>query len=442
MRKRTTGTSPAGPAFLLALSLFAGAAALAAGNMPAEPGRWHRFEQRPSSSPITFKSEEERREIERLEAMGYLPGSQPVKARTGLLRHDRERAYQGLNLYVSGHGPVAHLMDMDGNLLHKWGLSYFDAFPNARPPAHIEVPNHWRRAYLYPNGDLIANYGGWGLVKMDKDSNLIWGINDRIHHDLYVVESGDIYTLVRDGVRIPALNPTRAVVMDYILHLNADGGVLRRISLYDCMRNSDYAAMIEQWRRKGDILHANTIQVLDGRHAKTHPAFKKGNVLVSLRNCDTIAIVAPDEEKVVWALSGLWHRQHEPVLLDSGNMIIFDNLGLRDRSRILEFDPCTEKVLWQYGNRPGEFFLTRLIGSVQRLPNGNTLVSESDNGRVFEVAPEKEIVWEFVSPYLAGPNDEYIASVYELVRVSPDFPHDWADPATTAISITAGQGQN
>lgn len=418
-------------------------ALLSANAQEAKPaGRWHRFQPRSSSKPLTFTSEEERLEIERLEAMGYLSGSQPAKAQTGILRHDRNRAYQGLNLYVSGHGPVAHLMAMDGTLLHKWGLSYFDAFPNAHPPAHVEVPNHWRRAYLYPNGDLIANYGGWGLVKLDKDSNLVWGIDARIHHDIDVTEDGDVFTLERQGVRIPELNARRAVVMDYLVQLSSEGKVKRRISFFDCMRNSMYAPMIERLRTRGDILHANTVQVLDGEHADRLPAFKKGNVLVSMRNCDTIAVIDPDAEAFVWALSGLWHRQHEPVLLHTGNMLIFDNLGLGNRSRILEFEPETQEVVWEYGSGEAEFFYTRLIGSVQRLPNGNTLISESDNGRVFEVTPEKEIVWEFVSPYLAGPNDEYIASVYELVRLEPDFPNDWADPDTLSISIGAGQGQN
>ena len=56
-------------------------------------------------------------------------------------------------------------------------------------------------------------------------------------------------------------------------------------------------------------------------------------------------------------------------------------------------------------------------------------MTESDNGRAFEVAPDQEIVWEFYNPYRAGDADEYIATLFEVVRLPPDFPLDWArDP--------------
>ena len=37
--------------------------------------------------------------------------------------------------------------------------------------------------------------------------------------------------------------------------------------------------------------------------------------------------------------------------------------------------------------------------SMQRLPNGNTLICEGPSGRVFEVTADKELVWEFVNPF-------------------------------------------
>ena len=46
----------------------------------------------------------------------------------------------------------------------------------------------------------------------------------------------------------------------------------------------------------------------------------------------------------------------------------------------------------------GEDFFSRTRGSIQRLPNGNTLITESDRGYVFEVTPEGETVWRFANP--------------------------------------------
>jgi hypothetical protein len=154
-----------------------------------------------------------------------------------------------------------------------------------------------------------------------------------------------------------------------------------------------------------------------------------------MRNLHAIAIIDPTKESVVWALLGLWSHQHQPVFLDDGRMLIFDNTGLGKRSRVLEFDPLTKEVFWRYGEEDSEFFHTALLGSVQRLPNGNTLITESDNGRVFEVTPGHRIVWEFLTPHRTGNDDELIASLFELVRLGPDFPREWLSGETSHLTV-------
>lgn len=405
------------------------------------PGRWKTFKPRPGSSHRAAISAEE---IERLEAMGYLAGTNPAHENTGLLVHERDSAFQGINFYVSGHAPEALLLDMDGEVLHKWGISAFDVWPDYRPARGVDVPNHWRRAYLYPNGDVTAIYGGLGIVKIDKDSKVHWAYRaEHVHHDLEVLADGTIYTLTRKGTHAPELNPRQQVVLDYIIALDGSTGeVLREWSVFDSILDSPYRPLVQRMRRRGDVLHTNTIEVLDGRHAAHHPAFAKGNFLISILNLDAIAIIDPRKESVVWALLGLWSHQHQPVFLDDGRMLIFDNRGLGKRSRVLEFDPLTKEVFWLHGEEDSEFFHTALLGSVQRLPNGNTLITESDNGRAFEVTPEHRIVWEFVTPHRTGNDDELIASLYELVRLAPDFPRDWVNAETIdlAVDVTRRDG--
>jgi hypothetical protein len=34
-------------------------------------------------------------------------------------------------------------------------------------------------------------------------------------------------------------------------------------------------------------------------------------------------------------------------------------------------------------------------------------------------------VWEFYNPHRAGENGQYIATIFELLRLSPEFPTDW-----------------
>jgi hypothetical protein len=56
------------------------------------------------------------------------------------------------------------------------------------------------------------------------------------------------------------------------------------------------------------------------------------------------------------------------------------------------------------------------------------LITESDNGRAFEVTPEQDIVWEYFTPNRAGERDEYIATLFEVDRLEPGTSLDWVDP--------------
>ncbi|MEJ2140467.1 MAG: arylsulfotransferase family protein, partial [Gammaproteobacteria bacterium] len=63
-----------------------------------------------------------------------------------------------------------------------------------------------------------------------------------------------------------------------------------------------------------------------------------------------------------------------------------------------EFDPQTLEVSWEFPDDTGERLYSSIYGSQQRLPNGNTLISESNNGRILEVTESKDIVWEYMIP--------------------------------------------
>jgi outer membrane protein assembly factor BamB len=172
-----------------------------------------------------------------------------------------------------------------------------------------------------------------------------------------------------------------------------------------------------------DILHTNTLEILDGRLAGRHPAFRRGNLLLSVLELDTVAVLDPRSGEIVWALSDLWRKQHQPTVVAGGRLLVFDNLGAgRERSRVLELDPFSREVVWRYGGDPATDLFSKTLGSCQRLPNGNTLITESENGRALEVSPEGELVWEFVSPHRAGERGELVAALFELERLPPDFP--------------------
>jgi hypothetical protein len=67
------------------------------------------------------------------------------------------------------------------------------------------------------------------------------------------------------------------------------------------------------------------------------------------------------------------------------------------------------------------------MGSCARLPNGNTLITESTFGRALEVTPQKQIVWKFQAPQRTGYHNDQAAAIPELQRLEPDIPLDWIE---------------
>ena len=71
-----------------------------------------------------------------------------------------------------------------------------------------------------------------------------------------------------------------------------------------------------------------------------------------------------------------------------------------------------------------DFFFSPFISNAQRLPNGNTLITEGSDGRIFEVTAEHEIVWEYICPY-KGTVGMPMNWVYRAYRV----PYEWVPQA-------------
>jgi len=386
-------------------------------------GRWHPVGEGKLTSA-------QREEIERLRSIGYLPGSTTPPEDSGVVLYEPGAAYDGLNLYTSGHAPTAVLMDMEGNVLHEWHYEFIDAWkagPRRELPRSPKGAGFWRRVHLFDNGDLLAIFDGKGLIKIDRRSKLLWAYLEGAHHDLDVAEDGRIYVLIREARVDPHVNPEHAVLEDYIAILSPGGEELRRIPLLRAFERSPFSHYLQGMKRAGDIFHTNTIEILDGRLADRLPAFKKGNLLVCVRELDVVAVVDPDGEAVVWAARAPWSRPHQPTVLDNGNILIFDNRGYGGMSRVVEFDAVSFDIKWEYHGTEEEWFYSKECGSNQRLPNGNTLITESDRGRAFEVTPDKRIVWEYVNPAHAGSDNEFIASLFEVVRLDPTFPVGWLD---------------
>jgi hypothetical protein len=235
-----------------------------------------------------------------------------------------------------------------------------------------------------------------------------------------VGEDGTIYALtneiidhVRTGLEYLHL-PTPCMV-DCIDVISPEGERRRRIPLLEALHDSPYSVlfgMIETPRVEGgattpgmtrspfpddmrrmDVLHTNSIKVLNRALAPKFPQFKAGQLLLSIRSLDALAVLDPDSGKVVWAARGPWRAQHDAWFLDNGHLLLFDNQGSPGTSRVLEYDPKTQAFPWSYPGENNNPFVSPIRGLCQRLPNHNTLITNSVAGECFEVTSDREIVW-------------------------------------------------
>ncbi len=401
--------------------------------VPPAEGRWHRVSGFQDTPPDQAQEEE----LARLEAIGYVTGSRAAGG-TGVTIHDPGLAGRGYNLYTSGHGPEALLIDMNGRELHRWRYPYHkiwgadqesaSAKKKGRGPGPGPDVAYWRNARLLPNGDLLAIFEGRGLIKLDKDSNLLWASRCGAHHDLDLLDNGDILVLTREARTNPLVSEDQLILEDFIATIGAGGEMKHRISLLECFARAPRYEDI--WRASenetGDIFHTNTLFLLRDPPAGALPAFTAGRVLTSMKCLNALAVVDLEQEKVVWARTGRFKAQHDPRLLANGNLLLFDNLGVPGRSRVLEFDLETWRPVWSYRGTAEHPFFSETCGTCQRLDNGNTLVTESDGGRAFEVTPGGEIVWQFWNPHRAGDRGQFIASLFTVRRLDSDFPVHWA----------------
>ncbi|MBI1314933.1 hypothetical protein GC176_26875 [bacterium] len=331
---------------------------------------------------------------------------------------DKTLAYNGYTVVNVRNEDKVYLVDMEGKVIHAWDAVPRSTLKGADKDSE-EIKLRLRNSFsqLFPNGDLLVisvmrgkTPYGHSLIKMDKDSNVLWSFDSfQMHHAVYVdKENGNIYALGHDFVKRTinlAPHMPESTLDDLVMILSPNGKLLESISVFDAFMGTPFEGFLyneikdkAQW----DRLHTNSIMKLEPEMAMHFPMLKAGQILISVRNMDAIAALDPETQKIVWAMKGPWDAQHDAQFLDNGSILLFDNLGHsfsgKTYSRVLEFSPGTMAVPWYYAGGPGVKMFTSTHGSAERLKNGNTLITESNDGRIIEVTKEGKIVWEYVLP--------------------------------------------
>ncbi|MDN3719368.1 hypothetical protein QW131_09515 [Roseibium salinum] len=201
------------------------------------------------------------------------------------------------------------------------------------------------------------------MARIDRNSNPSWSYLEQVHHDLDIAPDGRIYTLTHElSSDVPEAAPQldAPYLKDFLVVLSEDGRELEKISLTEPFLRSRYKFLFTTlpYYALADPLHTNSVEYIsDEKKPGTFPSPMKATCFSRFGISRSSPSFSMKTREITWAARGAWLQQHGPTLLPDGDILLFDNFGdLRDEnsSRVVQFDPRTANVTWEYGGaKPG-----------------------------------------------------------------------------------------
>jgi len=360
------------------------------------------------------------------------------KTKTGVIYHDEKKAYEGYTLIAPMGTFDAWLIDMNGLIVHHWPLAYKPGLlcrllPNGNllyVGREEENPRGPKKDIFNEKGEKIGTHWMGGcehVIEVDWDNNLLWEYTNPFgSHDFYRMSNGNtllmIYEKVPEKIRTKVKGgidwiPVTDMWCDSLIEVNPKGEIVWEWGSYKYLDPEI------------DILCPLALRD-EWTHANSCAELPNGDILMSIRQLNTIIIIDKKNGEIKWRWGrGELAHQHDATVLENGNILCFDNGDHRIEfsrycySRVVEVNPNSKKIVWEYKGEPPCSFFSGTLGGAQRLPNGNTLITSSNAGHVFEVTPDKDIVWEYVVPFY-GSFLHLIDNrmVFRTYRFSPDYP--------------------
>ena len=347
----------------------------------------------------------------------------------GVRRYLAHKCFRGYTLFSTAFGPTEYLIDMNGMVVHTWPVK------------------HSQYAEILPNGNLMADIYSpathrsreRGIEELTPAGEQVWTWQGPYHHDFHRVNDDEIAFLVnRDDPVLPGFyvkgQEPESMLSDVAMATNREGEVLWEFPFRDHIEELHELAVLPlpvpymvlqpggemTPRKQADWAHTNTLEVLpDTPLGQRDARFHAGNILFSFRSLDIIGVADVEKNEIVWAWGlGVLDGQHQPTMLPTGHILLFDNGTARGYSTVMEMNPSTNEIIWRYEDRAGFFSAYR--SGVQRLANGNTLIAESDAGRILEVTSDKEVVWDYHSPFLGQGSGAQGRHIYRATRYTDE----------------------
>jgi hypothetical protein len=357
--------------------------------------------------------------------------------------YEKKAACSGLSLVTSiieKDSLSVKIIDMDGSFVHGWNIDWFEIWPDATHIPKESIPKsrpgtHIHGNVLLDNCDLVFNFTLLGLVRLDVCGNVVWRLPYRTHHSIYRDEYNNLWVSgqkihKKPLPRFPKHKPP--FIEETVLKISLDGKILNEISMMDLLKENDLQSLLimsskaDHIHVSGDTLHLNDVETFPS--FKEEGAFKAGDIMVSLRNINTILIFTEKDRKVKYMSIGGFIRQHDPDFFDGNTISVFDNNNIEsdedgNNSRIVMKSLIDNRSYVYYSGSKDKPFYTSIMGKHQWLKNGNLLITESMKGRAFEINKRGKIVWEYINIL----EDGYIGIVEEVQRLSNKYTKEFID---------------
>jgi len=358
----------------------------------------------------------------------------------GVVVYDPDRAYAGYTLFAhttdppdarAGEASAILLIDMAGRVVHRWLVGTSAQLPELLPDGDLCYTTR-DRSRIEPGSG-----GPAGLYRLTPSGHVAWRFHCRIDHDFCLMENGHLMLHCIMDKMVPAIGPALRRC-PYIVEVTQDQDVVwewfgeehldeiadlcgirfpLEPTVFAGYPEDNIATLLFDWA------HNNTCEVLPETPLGRRDArFRAGNILFSYRSLDVIGCIDRQTSEIVWAWGrGVLDGQHQPTMLPNGNILVFDNGTRRGWSRVVELDPLREEIVWQYAGSPKNSLFSAYISGAQRLPNGNTLITEGGRDRLLEVTLSGETVWEFRSPFAGIVRSSAVHGIYRATRYAPEF---------------------
>ncbi len=338
-----------------------------------------------------------------------------------------DKAYNGFTMFtpMMEVPSTTWLIDMQGQFVHRWRLP-------GQVRMHSELLASGNLMFgLYDPESPIADlpYNGPLLHEMDWDSNIVWSYRDEYldGHDRERMRNGN--TLVQKSIEVP--KDIAAKVKGGVPGTEWNGvvwgSVLQEITHED--------KVVWEWISY-EHLDPELDNITPGCWRFAWPGWNSivelpdGNIMTCSYNTSNILIIDKSTGKINWRWGqGEVSYPHDPSMLDNGNILLFDNGRFHvhfwspDCSRVIEVNPRTNQIEWEYKAENPYDFCSTVISGCQRLPNGNTLICEGTIGRLFEVTASGEMVWEYMVPFYTNHETFGRTSMtFRCLRYGPDYP--------------------